>query len=352
MTDDRPESPPPRHPAATPGHRPGPPASPQWPRQPPGPPAAPEWPRQPQPAADGLRGWLKGHSGSLLTGATALLLLAFIGVVGGAVLVSMPSAGGRPVVYPTFGPPAATSAAPTAPSGAPAASSAAPPRASGPFDGTPAAGFAQGPAGIALPAAKRTGPFTEKQVAAALAKVRAVLVTARLDRRFMTTDDPEPLIRQFARDARAGMRKSFASDTFAAYATRLAPGARLTADQPRVKGRISYRATKDADGIRILAVTTNFVWSYAFRTSGTAPGDGLVVVHDTVVWSMPHPDDVERGSNGLWIEDANSYAANVDCAAFDRGLLGPGTSGFGGPDGPDPKAVFDPATTLDLPGAC
>ncbi|MEU0154838.1 hypothetical protein [Micromonospora fulviviridis] len=277
------------------------------------------------------------HSGSLLTGVTALLLLAFVGVVGGAVLVSMPSTGGRPVVYPTFGLPAGT----------PAATSAAPPRASGPFDGTPAAGFPQGQAGIALPAAKRTGPFTEKQVAAALAKVRTVLVTARLDRGFMTTDDPEPLIRLFARDARAGLRKSFASDTFAAYATRLAPGARLTADQPRVKGRISYRATKDADGIRILAVTTNFVWAYAFRTSSMVPGDGLVVVHDTVVWSMPHPDDVKRGSNGLWIEDANSYTANVDCAAFDKGLLGLGTRSFGGPD-----AVFDPAATLDLPDTC
>ncbi|MET7969862.1 hypothetical protein [Micromonospora sp. NPDC005305] len=330
MTDDRPDSAPPRHPAATPGHRPGPPAAPDWSRRPP--------PVAGGPGHDGgRRGWLGRHSGSLLTAVTALLLLAFVGVVGGAILVSMPSSGGRPVVFPTFGPP----------TGAPAPTSAAPARASGPFDGTPAAGFAQGQAGIALPAAKRTGPFTEKQVAAALTKVRAVLVTARLDRRFMTTDDPEPLIRQFAPDARAGLRESFTSDTFAAYATRLAPGARLTADQPRVKGRISYRATKDADGVRILAVTTNFVWSYAFPTDGTAPGDGLVVVHDTVVWSMPHPDDVKRGSNGLWIEDANSYAANVDCAVFDRGLLGPGTRGFGGPD-----PVFDPAATLDLPDTC
>ncbi|GHJ55949.1 hypothetical protein Nm8I071_52560 [Nonomuraea sp. TT08I-71] len=341
MTDDRPESTPPRHPAPTPGHRPGPPAAPQWPRQPP--------PGVVGPGRDGgPRNWRGRLSGSLLTGVTALLLLAFVGVVGGAVLVSMPSARGRPVVFPTFGPP---SGAP-APSPTPAATSAAPPRASGPFDGTPAAGFPQGQAGIVLPAAKRTGPFTEKQVAAALAKVRKVLVTARLDRQFMTGDDAEPLVRQFARDARAGMRKAFASDTFAAYATRLAPGARLTADQPRVRGRISYRATKDDDGIRILAVTTNFVWSYAFRTSSTAPGDALVVVHDTVVWSMPHPDDVESSSTGLWIEDANSYAANVDCAAYDKGLLDLGHQSFDGPDGPDLDAVFDPAATLDLPDTC
>ncbi|MGW4156414.1 hypothetical protein ACWEDF_25000 [Micromonospora chersina] len=345
MTDDRPDAAPPRHP--TPAQRPGPPA------------AAAEWPRRPPPGAfgppggagpgrgGGRRSWR--NSGSLLTGVTALLLLAFVGVVGGAVLVSMPSARGRPVVFPTFGPP---SGAPSPTSAAPAATSAAPPRAAGPFDGTPAAAFARGEAGIVLPAAKRTGPFTEKQVAAALAKVRTVLVTARLDRQFMTGDDPEPLVRQFARDARAGLRKAFASDTFAAYATRMAPGARLTADQPRVRGRISYRATKDDDGIRILAVTTNFVWSYAFRTSSTVPGDALVVVHDTVVWSVPHPDDVESSSTGLWIEDANAYAANVDCAAYDKGLLDLGTHSFDGPDGPDLDAVFDPAATLDLPDTC
>ncbi|MET7803117.1 hypothetical protein [Micromonospora chersina] len=342
MTDDRPDSTPPRQPAPAPGHRPGPPAAPQWPRQPP--------PGVVGPGRDGgPRSWRGRLSGSLLTGVTALLLLAFVGVVGGAVLVSMPSARGRPVVFPTFGPP---SGAPSPTSAAPAATSAAPPRASGPFDGTPAAAFPQGQAGIVLPAAKRTGPFTEKQVAAALAKVRKVLVTARLDRQFMTGDDPEPLVRQFARDARAGLRKAFASDTFAAYATRVAPGARLTADQPRVQGRISYRATKDDDGIRILAVTTNFVWSYAFRTTSTVPGDALVVVHDTVVWSVPHPDDVESSSTGLWIEDANAYAANVDCAAYDKGLLDLGTHSFDGPDGPDLDAVFDPAATLDLPDTC
>ncbi|MGW5671156.1 hypothetical protein [Micromonospora sp. NPDC003776] len=286
---------------------------------------------------------------------TVLLLLAFVGVVGGAVLVSMPHAGGRPVGYPTMSWPAGpTAAAPTTATGpvggTPTAT--APTTATGPFDGTPAAAFAEGPAGITVPAAERTGPFTERQVAAALAKVRKALVTARLDRRFMTGKDLEPFIRQFARDARAGLREDFASDTFAAYATRLAPGARLTADQPRVKGRITYRATRDPDGIRILAVTTNVVWAYAFPNDSATPGDGLVVVHDTVVWSVPHPDDVTRGSDGLWIEKADSYAANIDCAAFAKGLLALGVPRHGGADGPDPDAVFDPDATLNLPDSC
>lgn len=343
---DRPESSAPRNPQPPLPHRGGPGAAPQWPPRPPG--AA-----GPSPG-DRPRSGPGPHTGSLLTGATVLLLLAFVGVVGGAVLVSMPHSGGRPVGYPTMSWPAAPSASPS-----PATSpfddtppSASPTAAIGPFDDTPAAAFAPGQAGITLPPAKRTGPFTERQVAAALAKVRKALVTARLDRRFMSTRDTEPFVRQFARDARAGLREDFTTDTFAAYATRLAPGARLTADQPRVKGRISYRATRDPDGIRILAVTTNFVWAYAFPTDRTTPGDGVVVVHDTVVWSVPHPDDVNRSSEGLWIEKADSYAANIDCAAFAKGLLALGTPRSGGAADPDPDAVFDPDATLNLPDSC
>ncbi|SCL21664.1 hypothetical protein GA0070624_2367 [Micromonospora rhizosphaerae] len=307
----------------------------------------PEWLRQPvveaEPdRADRLRIWLGQHSAKLLGGAAALLLLTFFGLVGTAGYRSFQQWGEPPAAYPTI----------SQPPGEQATTSASPPSAAGPFDGTPAESFPEGAAGIAVPAAKPTNPFTEKQVTAALSKVRAALVTARLDRTFMTSNDPERLIRQFAPDARADLRKDFASDTFATYATRLAPGARITAHQPRVKGRISYRATTDPQDIRILEITTNFVWVYAFQTSGTLPGDGVVVVHDTVIWSVPHPDDVDRSSNGLWIDEANSYASNIDCAAFEKGLLDVGTPSYGGPEDPDPDADFDPDRTLDIQDTC
>ncbi|MFE9690545.1 hypothetical protein [Micromonospora sp. NPDC005806] len=304
----------------------------------------PDWLRQPQfdaepSPADRWRIWLSRHSVKLLGGAAALLLLTFFGLVGAAGYRGVQRWGEPPAAYPTI----------SQPPGEQAVSSASPPPAAGPFDGTPAAAFPEAQAGITLPAAKRTGPFSEKQVAAALAKVRAALVTARLNRSFMTAKDPEQLIRQFAPAARADLRKDFTSDMFA---TRLAPGARLTADQPRVKGRISYRATKDAHGIRILAVTTNFVWAYAFQTSSTVPGDGVAVVHDTVVWSVPHPTEVARSGNGLWIETADVYGSNIDCTAFDKGLIGLGTPTYGGPVDPAPDAVFDPDRTLDITETC
>ncbi|MEU0958049.1 hypothetical protein ABZ328_00975 [Micromonospora aurantiaca] len=307
----------------------------------------PEWLRRPEPEvppgrADRLRIALGGHSGKLLGGVLVLVLLAFFGLVGGLGYQGFQRWREPAVEHPTV----------SLPVGEQASSSASPPPAAGPFDGTPAAGFPEGAAGIALPRAKRTGPFTEKQVADTLAKVRKALITARLDRTFFTAKDPERLVRQFAPDARAGVRDDFPTGEASTYATRLAPGARLTADQPRVKGRISYRATKDRDGIRILEVTTNFVWAYAFPTTSPTPGDGVVVVHDTVKWSIPHPADVTTASAGLWIERADSYASNIDCAALDKGLLALGKQSFGGPADPDPDAVFDPDKTVDLPDTC
>ncbi|MFI5834474.1 hypothetical protein ACIA5A_12450 [Micromonospora sp. NPDC051300] len=307
----------------------------------------PEWLRQPAPdvepgRADRTRIALGRHSGKLLGAGVAVLLLACSGVVATVGYQGYQRWRAAPVAYPTVSPP----------SGEQAVTSASPPPAGGPFDGTPAAGFPQGTAGIALPPAKRTGPFTARQVTDALAKVRRAMVTARLDRAFFTAKDPERLVRQFAPDARADLRDDFPSGEAGSYATRLAPGARLTADQPRVKGRVSYRATRDRDGIRILAITANFVWAYAFPTASTVPGDGVVVVHDTVVWSVPHPGDVRPGSVGLWIEKSDSYASNIDCAAWDKGLLALGEPSFGGPADPDPDAVFDPDKTLDLPDTC
>ncbi|WP_200209025.1 hypothetical protein [Micromonospora coerulea] len=252
-----------------------------------------------------------------------------------------------PQAYPTI----------SQPPGVYATSSASPPPAAGPFDGTPAAAFPAGAAGITLPPAKRTGDFTAKQVSAGLAKIRTALITARLDRTFMTAKDPERLVRQFASDQRASIRQDFASDAFANFATRLAPGARLAPQQPRVKGRITYRAHRNARGVRVLEVTTNFVWAYAFRTAPVAPGDGVVIVHDTLVWELPYPGDVRSRANGLWLTHMQSYGVNIDCAAFDKGLLNSGEASdreqaITGTATVDPDSLYDPDRALDIPDTC
>ncbi|WP_446219091.1 hypothetical protein [Micromonospora sp. IBHARD004] len=290
-----------------------------------------------------LRIWCRRRAGRLLAGVGALLALALLTTVGtvGYGYARRPA----PKAYPTI----------SQPPGVSATSTASPPPAAGPFDGTPAAAFPAGAAGITLPPAKRTGDFTAKQVSDGLAKVRAALVTARLDRTFMTAKDPDRLVRQLAPDVQARVRKDFASGAFANYATRLAPGARLAPEQPRVKGRITYRATRSPHGVRVLEVTTNFVWAYAFRPARVVPGDGVVVVHDTLVWELPYPGDVRSRADGLWLADMRSYGANVDCAAFDKGLLNIGEASDPEPvvtTTADPDSLYDPDRSLDIPDSC
>ena len=289
-----------------------------------------------------LRIWFRRRGGKLLAGVGALVAVALVAVLGTAGYRYAQRPVDHPIAYPTGSHPADAHPTPASPS--PAA---------GPFAGTPAAAYPIGAAGITLPPAKRTGDFTAKQVAAGLAKVRAALVTARLDRASMTAKDPERLARQFAPDARASIRKDFSRETVASYATRLAPGARLTADQPRVKGDIHYRATRDSGGIRVLEVTTNFVWVYAFADAGPAPGDGVVLVHDTIVWHVTHPDDVTPGARGLWLHQMNVYGWNLDCVAIRQGLVKPGAVDLAAPPlTEDPDKLYDPDHPIAVDNAC
>ncbi|MEU4479622.1 hypothetical protein AB0F68_16420 [Micromonospora sp. NPDC023966] len=326
------------------------PEPPRLDRPSPGPEEIPDWVRQLEREirvgpATRLRIWFGRHARGLRVGVGAVLVLALLAYLAPAGYRYVRRPAEQPRAYPTVSPPP----------GIQATTSASPPPAAGPFDGTPAAAYPEGAAGITLPPAKATGDFTAKQVSAALTKIRAALVTARLDRAFMTAKDRERLVRQFAPDERRYVRADLTDAVFANLATRLAPGARLLPDQPRVKGRITYRATRNEQGTRVLEVTTNFVWAYAFHGPQVVPGDGVVVVHDTLVWHVPHPGDVPARANGLWLRDMRSYAANVDCAASDKGLLNVGTWHDGkvvATPTPDPDSLYDPDRSLDIPDTC
>ncbi|MGC4766283.1 hypothetical protein ACLQ20_25850 [Micromonospora sp. DT46] len=309
----------------------------------------PEWLRQPAEehpvgALERLRLFWEEHTRAVTAVVGGGLVLVLLLGVGWFDLWRR--AGETPRGYPTTSPPPGVSATSDTKPATPASPA-------DNFAGTPAAAFAKGAAGITLPPARRTGAFSATEVAAALADVRAAMLLARLDRKFLAGGELDRFVRMFAPATRSSMRADFRDDSFATYATRLAPGARLTADQPRVKGRVTYRATRDSDGIRVLEITTNFVWAYAFRTLDPTPGAGVVVVHDTVVWHVPHPDDVAKAGVGLWLWEADSYASNMDCAKFDKGLLDLGAPSYGLPvDTEDPDAVFDPDRSLDVADTC
>ncbi|MFG1888404.1 hypothetical protein ACGFIR_11115 [Micromonospora sp. NPDC049051] len=313
----------------------------------------PEWLRQPAEehpvgALERLRLFWENHTQAVTAVVGGGLVLVLL--LGAGWFDLWRRAGETPRGYPTISPPSGVSATTDT---KPATSGTKPTSAADTFAGTPAATFAEGAAGITLPPARRAGVFSATEVAAALADVRAALRLARLDRKFLAGGEFDRFVRMFAPASRSEIRADFRDTSFATYATRLAPGARLTADQPRVKGRVTYRATRDNEGIRVLEITTNFVWAYAFHTLDPTPGAGVVVVHDTVVWHVPHPDDVASSGVGLWLMESESYASNMDCASFDKGLLALGTPSYGLPVATeDPDAVFDPDRSLDITDTC
>ncbi|MFF5179134.1 hypothetical protein ACFY2Q_14040 [Micromonospora sp. NPDC000316] len=265
----------------------------------------PDWMRssqtEHQPAGwDRVRFFSARHNGALLVGLGLVLALLMVG--GGVVLVARIADGGGE----------SASASPTPP-----LSRVGEPRDL--FAGSPAATFAPAEEAVRMPAATRTGPFTETQVRTALESVRKALVESRIDTS-MFMGDPEPFLALLAPDLREQLRSDFSNNSFLRYATRMAspsdwePGA-------RADGRISYRATT-ANGIRALEVSTEFVWVYPFDVDLRAPaGAGVVALRDRVVWQVPHPDDVPAPAGGLWITSANVVTWNADCDALRDGWV-------------------------------
>lgn len=223
--------------------------------------------------------------------------------------------------------------------------------ASGPFGDSPAANYPKGADGITMPEAKAVTGFTKAEVTAALAKVRDAMIAARLDTRMVVDHDNSKLLGMLAKDSRADIENDFAKQGFFSYASQIAPGFTLdTSETPRVKGRITYRATTESD-IRFLEVITNFVWVYPF--AGITETDPLVVVHDEVHWYIPVNEDVEKTTQGLWINEATGYASNIDCDLLDKSLLAPDTSPSvvtGSTE--DPDAMFDPDHNLEIEDSC
>jgi hypothetical protein len=221
----------------------------------------------------------------------------------------------------------------------------------GPFDGTAAARYPIGEAGITLPPAKAVTGFSKLEVAEALTRVRTALVLGRLDHDMIVGHRNAGFLRLFAPSERTSLGKSFKAGSFTGYATWIDPAVKLDPkNEPRVSGRVTYRSVVD-DGIRTLRVTTNFVWIYAFQ--GEFAYRPLALHHDQVDWDFPQEKNLRPEDRGMWIGAVKSYGAWVDCAAAKKGLLAPTPKGVGGlPDPEDPDQLAKPDHTLEVKDGC
>src|SRR3954454_5870908 len=190
------------------------------------------------------------------------------------------------------------------PAGVSATSSAAA-KSGGAFAGTTAEKFPPGEAGIVLPAPGAVDGYPADEVAVALQQVRAALVAGRLDHRMLVDHDPTALVDMITESERDQIRKWFESGEYANIATWGASDAKLSAEPPRVSGRMTYRTGSD-EGVRYLEVVTNYVWVYAF-----AEGTGPAIVHDEVRWRFMDRNAVRPSARGMWISGGESYASNI-----------------------------------------
>lgn len=227
-----------------------------------------------------------------------------------------------------------------------------------PFAKTPAANWADGPAGIVVPEDKAVKGFTAEQVAAATRQVREVLIASRLNPVLTTEHDPAPFLDLLAADAQGQLRPLFGSGREAeaqALVSLIARGATLLPVAPKVNGQMSVKA----GGAGELIVHTNYVFVYAFDPP--RPED-VVDVMDAIVVVRAEVDYVLRigprwtpGSQGWWYGDTGGYGYSIACEAYRQGYLAPAFSDNASTDvrpRQDRNAYFDPTSPLPAAGGC
>ncbi|MFL6126193.1 hypothetical protein [Actinophytocola sp.] len=227
-----------------------------------------------------------------------------------------------------------------------------------PFNGTPAADWADGAAGIVLPAPEAVGEYSAAQVAETMRLVRDVLVASRLDRKLVVDHDAAGYLSLLAPDARRQLEPLFAGGRepeVQALVSLVAPGSTLLPAAAKVSGTMSARAGKDGT----LVVHTNYVFAYAF-----VPPRGLhlidamntiVVVRADVDYVWRAGDRWTQGSRGLWFDAATGFGYSIGCDAYRKGFLAPVSAEHSvtrQADDAEPGSYFDPDSTLPPAGGC
>jgi hypothetical protein len=226
-----------------------------------------------------------------------------------------------------------------------------------PFLDTPAAGWANGEAGIVAPAPTQVGSYSPEAVAAGYARARQAVITARLDRAVLEGHDFERYLTLLAPGAQAQIRPDYAPTVPDAYfyTTRVADGFHLLPVQPKVLG--GMWAEQDAEGA--LLIHTNYIFAYAFD-----PGDAHIVnVLDMVTVDRMQADyrildgTWATSDQGLWPGSVQAYGYAVACHAYDKGFLAPAYSepnwgGAGPGTDKDKKNAFDPKASIPTTSTC
>ncbi|GAA3392095.1 hypothetical protein [Streptomyces roseoviridis] len=236
-----------------------------------------------------------------------------------------------------------------------------------PFRGSPALRWADGAAGIELPAAKATGWMSKAQVESALKRSKDFLVAANLDPAVLRGGKPERalgLLDPRQPDLVSGMEKALARPSERNDPTllfsRFSPAeVRPVGTVVKVRGRMSVENGKGADAGQVL-IHTDYTFVYPVAKAG--PGAASVartVVRRQITFSLADPARFEATPGRLGVSAWDSNVGNDDCDGPEDGYFHPTFTEdrYADPAAPEPSGPavdpYDRSKDLDeLPSAC
>ncbi|WP_329312282.1 hypothetical protein OG723_01525 [Streptomyces sp. NBC_01278] len=182
-----------------------------------------------------------------------------------------------------------------------------------PFRGSPSAAWADGAAGIDLPASEAVGAFTSQQVGDVLRKTREVLVESNLTPRVVLGAQPDAEVEKVLGQPGEGRSPLW-------YFTRFDPDeVRLQGTAIKTRGTMTYEASPA--GELVVHSDYTFVYPLVKVSGGTEVVPGAEEVTRVVV--RRRLDLVAGGDGRLSVRDAQWRAANDDCRAPEDGYLHP-----------------------------
>lgn len=225
------------------------------------------------------------------------------------------------------------------------------PTADHPFRGSPAERWADGTAGISLPAARATGWMNKEQVARALARSRDFLVESSLDPGVLRGERPRKaiaLINPHQKDVADFLATAFRApsredDPLLLFSRFDTSKVRLVGDVVKTRGRVTYR-----EGERgAVEVTTDVTYVYpVVRAAAGSDEVARTIVRREVVMSWDDPAKVVTEQGTLSLVSYKVDTANGGCDTF-TGYLTPEFSAEQATSGPGDGAEVDPYDRSD-----
>ena len=225
--------------------------------------------------------------------------------------------------------------------------------AAGPFGGSPAADWQPAAVALVMPAARSAGPFTMSEVAGALSRARAYLLTARTNSTVLARHDTSALQRLVDPHVLSSSSSGQPLQVKLA-ATFLAPGNALAAPV-RLKGTVTDRYVPTSGNVaERFVVSANVVWAYALRASyPVAPiPSSVVAIHERIQLSFYLSADMSGPSAKPDPSSDQTLWYDVDCGYFNQSILAlpriddpdalPASNTGAGPD-----TAFDPNSDVN-----